>query len=133
MKYIFLFLIITSQNAIGQRLKKADKQIIEDLKSEVTYLSSDQMEGRRTGTAGEKLAYEYISSQFEKAGLAPKGDDHSFLQVFDINEGKYVSPATKLLINDSLISNEDFFPFIFSADGEAKGNVSPAFKEKGMP
>ena len=133
MKYIFLFLIITSQNAIGQRLKKADKQIIEDLKSEVTYLSSDQMEGRRTGTAGEKLAYEYISSQFEKAGLAPKGDDHSFLQAFDINEGKYVSPATRLLINDSLISNEDFFPFIFSADGETKGNVSPAFKEKGMP
>jgi hypothetical protein len=133
MKYIFLFLIVISQNALGQRLKKADKQIIEDLKSEVTYLSSDKMEGRRTGTAGEKLAYEYISSQFEKAGLAPKGDDHSYIQKFDIDEGKQISPATKLLINDSLVSNEDFFPFIFSADGEAKGNVSPAFKEKGMP
>lgn len=133
MKYLFLFLIVFSQSAIGQRLKKADKQIVEDLKSEVTYLSSDKMEGRRTGTAGEKLAYEYISSQFEKAGLAPKGDDHSFIQAFDINEGKQILPDTHLLINDSSISNKDFFPLIFSANGESKGDVSPAFKEKGMP
>ena len=33
--------------------------------SEVTYLASDELEGRQTGTDSEKLAAEYISSKFE--------------------------------------------------------------------
>ena len=134
MKKIFLLLILVSQYAIGQKLKKSDKAIIENLKTEITYLSSDQLEGRRTGSPGEKLAYEYISNQFEKAGLKPKGDRDSFIQSFDINEGKEILPATHLSINDSSLKVEkDFFPLVFSADGAAKGDVSPAFKEKGRP
>lgn len=134
MKNIFLFLILISQTAIGQKLKKSDKAIIENLKTEITYLSSDRLEGRRTGTPGEKLAYEYLSDQFQKAGLKEKGDGNTFIQSFEINEGKEILPTTHLLINDtSLEIQKDFFPLIFSADGEAKGDVSPAFKEKGMP
>ena len=134
MKNIFLFLILISQSAIGQKHKKSDKAIIENLKTEITYLSSDQLEGRRTGTPGEKLAYEYLSDQFQKAGLKEKGDENTFIQSFEINEGKEILPATHLLINDSSLEiKKDFFPLIFSADGESKGDVSPAFKEKGMP
>lgn len=134
MKNIFLFLILISQSAIGQKHKKSDKAIIENLKTEITYLSSDQLEGRRTGTPGEKLAYEYLSNQFQKAGLKEKGDENTFIQSFEINEGKEILPATHLLINDSSLEiKKDFFPLIFSADGESKGDVSPAFKEKGMP
>ena len=134
MKYFFIFLILVSAGASAQRLKKSDKEVIENLKKEITYLSSDQLQGRRTGTPGEKLAYEYISDQFKKAGLAPKGDDHSFIQSFQIDEGKQILPATHLIINDTaLTAGKDFFPFIFSANGSAKGDVSPAFKEKGMP
>jgi hypothetical protein len=134
MKNIFLLIFLISESVIGQKLKKADKAVIANLKTEISYLSSDQLEGRRTGTPGEKLAYEYISNEFEKAGLKPKGDANSFIQSFDINEGKEILPATHLSINDSSLGiNKDFFPLIFSADGEAKGDVSPAFKEKGMP
>jgi hypothetical protein len=134
MKNIFLFLILISQSAIGQKLKKSDKAIIENLKTEITYLSSNQLEGRRTGTPGEKLAYSYLSDQFQKAGLKGKGDGNTFIQSFEINEGKEILPATHLLINDSSVEiKKDFFPLIFSADGEARGDVSPAFKEKGMP
>jgi hypothetical protein len=134
MKNIFLFLILLSQTAIGQKLKKSDKAIIENLKTEITYLSSDRLEGRRTGTAGEKLASEYLSDQFQKAGLKEKGDGNTFIQSFEINEGKEILPVTHLLINDSSLEiKKDYFPLIFSADGEAKGDVSPAFKEKGMP
>ncbi len=134
MKKILFLLILVSQGAIGQKLKKSDKAIIENLKTGITYLSSDQMEGRRTGTPGEKMAYEYLSDQFEKSGLQPKGNENSFIQSFDINEGKEILPTTHLLIDDSSIEiNDGFFPLIFSADGEAKGDVSPAFKEKGRP
>ena len=134
MKYLFILLILVSTGATGQRLKKSDKEVIENLKKEITYLASDKLQGRRTGTQGEKLAYEYLSDQFDKAGLAPKGDDHSFIQTFEINEGKQILPATHLIINDTSVeTGKDFFPLIFSANGSAKGDVSPAFKEKGMP
>ena len=134
MKYIFISLVFIGSATCAQKLKKSDKEVIENLKKEITYLSSDQLQGRRTGTEGEKLAYQYLSSQFEKAGLAPKGDDNSYIQSFQIDEGKQVLPATHLIINDTSLQNgKDFFPLIFSANGSAKGDVSPAFKEKGMP
>lgn len=134
MKYIFIFSILLSVTASAQRLKKSDKEVIENLKKEITYLASDKLEGRRTGTEGEKLAYEYVADQFEKAGLKPKGSDHSYLQSFIIDEGKQILPSTHLVINDTTLqTGKDFFPLIFSADGSAKGDVSPAFKEKGMP
>ena len=134
MKNILLILFFISQGAIGQRLTKSDKAIIVNLKADITYLASDKLEGRRTGTPGEKLAYEYISSQFGKTGLVPKGDGNTFIQAFEINEGKQVLPVTHLIINgETLESGNDFFPFIFSSDGTIKADASPAFQEKGMP
>lgn len=134
MKNILIFLVLISHAATGQRLKKSDKAIIENLRTEISYLASDKLEGRRTGTPGEKLAYGYLSAQFEKTGLIPKGDGNSFVQAFEINEGKQILPATHLMINgNSLETGKDFFPFIFSSNGSIKADASPAFQEKGMP
>jgi hypothetical protein len=59
---------------------------------------------RRTGTIGEKLAYEYISKQFENAGFEAKGEKGSYLQSFEVNDGKEVRPASHLIINDQDLS-----------------------------
>src|SRR5678809_1444087 len=99
MKSVFLVLILVSQFAIGQRLNKSDKAIIENLKTEISYLASNELQGRRTGTPGERMAYEHLSAQFEKTGLLPKGDANSFIQAFEINEGKQILPSTHLTIN----------------------------------
>ncbi|HEY8660967.1 MAG TPA: M20/M25/M40 family metallo-hydrolase [Hanamia sp.] len=134
MKNILLLLLLFPQFTIGQRLTKSDKIIIENLKSEISYLASDQLEGRRTGTPGEKLAYEYLSGQFEKTGLIPKGDNKSYIQAFEVNEGKQILPSTHLIINDDTLEvDKDFFPFIFSSNGKVEALVSPAISEKGMP
>lgn len=61
-----------------------DKKSKKRIKENVTYLASDKLEGRRTGTAGEKLAYEYISKQFKKAGLKPNGNNGTYLQAFPV-------------------------------------------------
>jgi hypothetical protein len=123
-----------SFQAPAQKLKKDDKKVIGNLKTEIAFLASDQLEGRRTGTEGEKLAYEYVSGQFEKAGLSPKGVNNSYLQPFEINEGKEILPSTRFIINDTTLqTGKDYFPLIFSGNGTAKGEVSPAFKEKGSP
>lgn len=52
----------------------------ERIKSTVAFLSSDRMEGRSPGTNGEILTTEYLSDEFEKAGLKPIGDRDSYFQ-----------------------------------------------------
>ena len=131
---MFIFLLLFTQIASAQRLKKSDKIIIENLHSEISFLASDRLEGRRTGTPGEKLAYEYLSNQFKILGLIPKGDSNSFTQIFEINEGKQILPSTHFIINgNSLVAEKDFFPFIFSGKGSIDTNASPAFLEKSKP
>ena len=134
MKNILFLVILFSQISFGQKLRKSEKAIVENLKTTVTYLSSDKLEGRRTGTRGEMLAADYLSQQFKKAGLLPKGDNQTYIQDFEIDEGKQILPSTYLTINDdSLKIQKDFFPFNFSADGSVSDFVSPAIREKGMP
>lgn len=49
---------------------------------EVTYLASDALEGRETGTDSEKLAAKYISSKFEEYNLTKRGQE-GYLQYFE--------------------------------------------------
>ncbi len=53
----------------------ASAQMVEEkrLRTHVEYLSSDKLEGRGTGTPGEKKAGDYIIRSFKKAGLKPDG------------------------------------------------------------
>src|SRR5438874_3165303 len=41
------------------------------LQQHVTYLASDALEGRRTGTAGANEAARYIAAEFSRLGLRP--------------------------------------------------------------
>ncbi len=133
MKHLLLFILCIPQLVAAQKLTKSDKAIIENLKSEIGFLASDKLEGRRTGTAGEQLAYEYLAAQFKNIGLAPKGNN-GYIQPFEVDEGKQILPATNLSINENALElNKDFFPLEFSGNGKIKENVSPAIREKDAP
>ena len=43
------------------------------LKKDVSYLASDELDGRRTGTAGANEAARYIAGEFSKIGPASRG------------------------------------------------------------
>jgi aminopeptidase YwaD len=132
MKHILSLLILFSQISFAQRISKSDKKIIKSLHSHINYLANDKLEGRRTGTAGEKLAYEYIESQFRNIGLLPPGKDNSYLQEFIVPEGKQVNNETQFYVNDQkLVVEKDFFPLAFSANASVKCEVYQALKEKG--
>ena len=66
MKRLLWLAVFTTQFAVAQKLKKTDKVIVTNLQAHIGYLANDKLEGRRTGSAGEKLAYEYISNEFIK-------------------------------------------------------------------
>lgn len=131
---IFAFLaILVFIPAFSQKLKKADKVVLANLQSHIKFLSDDKLEGRRAGTAGEKLANDYIVSQFTAIGLQPKGSE-GWLQAFDISDGKQINPTTHLLINNyDLKLESDYFPLNISANKSTEAAVSIALAEKGVP
>lgn len=53
----------------------------------IKVLSNDSLEGRGTGTAGEKLALAYIQSQWKELKLIPKGDRNNYTQKFTFKWG----------------------------------------------
>ena len=52
----------------------------ERIRAHVRFLSLDLLEGRGPGTRGDKLAAEYIATQFALDGLQPAGDDGTYFQ-----------------------------------------------------
>jgi Zn-dependent M28 family amino/carboxypeptidase len=50
------------------------------IRAHVRFLSLDLLEGRGPGTRGDKLAAEYIATQFALQGLQPAGENGSFFQ-----------------------------------------------------
>ncbi|MCO5236935.1 MAG: M28 family peptidase [Chitinophagaceae bacterium] len=137
MKKILFVVLICSQGAFvfSQRLKKADRRMMENLKQTIGFLADDKLEGRRAGTHGEQLAAEYIVDQFKVIGLAPKGSDGSYLQPFGIDGGKQINKATRFLVDGKkLVLQKDFFPLAFSANGNiAEVSVATSLSEKGAP
>jgi len=132
-KYLFLLLVFATTLAHAQKLKKDDKQLVANLQAHVQYLADDKLEGRRTGTSGEKLAAEYISNEFKKIGLQPKGTNE-FYQPFEINEGKQINPATHLVIDGKgLALNDEFFPLVYSANASIEALPSLALQEPQTP
>ena len=130
MKKIFFFLSIISLSAAAQKFKKADKAIVAGLQTNIGYLADDKLEGRRTGTPGEKLAFEYISGEFQKAGLQPKGDNGTYLQEFDVNDGKQINPGTHFIINgNDLKLNKEYFPLVISPNVSVEAISAVAVQE----
>lgn len=63
------------------------------LRSHITFLASDKLQGRGTGTEGEQQAAQYIEKAFKKLKLKPLGDNNTFHQVFDFKGGMHGTGA----------------------------------------
>jgi aminopeptidase YwaD len=122
-KHINLLFAFLLPIATSYAQKKADRKIIGNLEANIAYLSSDGLEGRRTGTKGEQLAAAYITEQMKQVGLSPKGSE-GFLQTFTVSEGKEINEKSVLTLNiNKLSAGEEFIPLPFSAEKAAKGDV----------
>lgn len=69
----------------GQALPKSDEDIMQSLEHNVSYLADDHLEGRLIGSRGEKLAYDFLSENFQSLNLLPKGEQ-GFIQTFSIKK-----------------------------------------------
>jgi len=131
-KHLLVLLVITGCSSSKQFSKK-DTETLNHLKKHIEYLADDKLEGRRTGTAGEQKAMDYISNQFKLIGLLPKGSD-GFYQPFEVNDGKFMKPTSLFMINGNrLVEDKDYFTFPFSPTISLESIVSPTLHEVDMP
>jgi Tol biopolymer transport system component len=120
----------------------------EDARAYVSYLASDELEGRKTGERGARKAAEYIAGKLKEFGVQPlkgKGQSvESYFAPFEFNAGVEINKdRTGLEVKESSSEagkqsgkkeensagatsyqvDKDFRPFSFSSNGEFEGAV----------
>src|SRR5687768_4667044 len=70
-----------------------------DIRAELGFLASDALQGRGSGTNNERLAAEYIGSQFRQFGLEPGGDadgagNKDFVQRVTLESTRFSAPPS---------------------------------------
>lgn len=131
--YRLLIVLLLAGCAASKSREPQPAAFTDSLRQHVSYLADDNLQGRRTGTEGEKLAADYISGRFAQMGLLPAGNA-GYLQPFTIDEGKKVSAESSLVIEGNRLALEkEFFPLGFSGNGKVEAMPSIALNEQDMP
>ena len=95
---------------------------VDELKTDVVYLASDSLKGRKTGEEGDRLAAEFIRTQFKEAGLDLPFENG--FQKFGLVTSAEVSEENTLTVAGQLFEvKKDFLPYAFSANTSVKAPV----------
>jgi len=103
--FLFLITIIIIQScSTSPQLISTDNSLL-NLKANLEFLASDELEGRETASRGEKLAALYISKELQKYGIKPFADNETYFQEFEMSL-KGISGNSNIIIYNSLESKE---------------------------
>lgn len=83
-KYI-LILVVFAFFSWSCDTTPTDQDLLEGLKTDVTFLAADNLGGRAIGTEGEQKAADYLAEEFKKSGLEPKGTA-GYFQPFTVSK-----------------------------------------------
>ncbi|QMW01789.1 M28 family peptidase [Spirosoma foliorum] len=81
-----------------------------EVEGHMRFLASDELEGRRTGEQGNRVAARYIAEQFRQLGLKPAvttDGQHDYLQPITFERVKAASTATMIVGKDTLQLGKD--------------------------
>ena len=106
------------------------------MRRDITFLASDECEGRGPTTQGINKAADYIVEHFKKAGLKPAGDAGTYFQHFTIPGAHLKRPATLSLRGPqgqeiTLRQGTQFHPLGLAASG-ASNDVPVVFAGYGI-
>jgi len=89
---------------------------VEDLEGHISFLASDELQGRNTGSDELRLAARYLASELRRLRLKPIGHDSSYFQHFDL-ASRQITQKTNITIEhtgagaDTFYFSQDFFPY----------------------
>jgi hypothetical protein len=108
-----IFLMLTHMSyAQDDATKYAASITAEDLKKHLVIIASDSLEGRDTGSPGQKKAVEYVSGYFKSYGLQPVADNgegaKSYLQKYKLYKRTYGDVYVRI-DGKKYVFNKDFY------------------------
>lgn len=114
-KTFFLFFLSSFWQLAAQGIpeKYAETISAEDLKKHLTYIASDELGGRDTGSEGQRKAADYIAKHFKDLGLTPIVDDKdgtkSYFQKFNLYQQGWKN-AYVTVNNKKKVFFKDYYP-----------------------
>jgi Zn-dependent M28 family amino/carboxypeptidase len=121
---------VSSQNVkLDSKTKSAMEQVDkEKIKSHIAYLADDKLKGRMPGKEGYQMAVDYVVKQFSEIGVAPGGDNGTYLQKLVLRRATVNNAISKAVLVDrsgnvdSLKAGRDIFivPGVLRADVTAQ-------------
>ncbi|HEX8502377.1 MAG TPA: M28 family peptidase [Pyrinomonadaceae bacterium] len=135
---LLLALALLAPAAVAQTDSKPTVPDVERLRAHVSYLASDKLGGRRTGTPGAQEAARYVAREFMRLRLRPggnpNGDDlseNNYLQGFPYVAGVELGRGNSLTLSRrdgenprepvSFRVGEDWMPLGFGSNGRLEG------------
>lgn len=116
-----VFSILISVSCFAQKTDNPEITI-DELKQHISYLASDELEGRKPGTQGIEKAADYLKLQLSKLNVKPLGDN--FFQYLDVITDVKAGGKNKLSFNDfNAIINDDFTPLSISDSKQVKASA----------
>ncbi|MTI87790.1 MAG: M28 family peptidase [Balneolaceae bacterium] len=122
-----LVLVFISTSCAEPPIEKTAQSITKDsILRHIETLSSDEFEGRGTGTPGEQKAVEYLVNQLERIGAEPAAEDGSYIQPFPLL-GQVTSNATMRVNSQNSFSPAYYDDFMaWPANQSTSVNVDEA-------
>jgi peptide/nickel transport system permease protein len=126
-----LVLLMQSNTPVNLYSSQARQFDVTPAMNDIQALSSQDFQGRESGTPGAQLAAGYIAPQMKTADLFPGGEDNTYLQTFDCPVF-HLTKAPRLEVLDergevaeSLVYRRDISEYIerFPTYGEARGII----------
>lgn len=127
----FLFLLVfifTAQQAAAY--KKSDRKAAARVKADIYYLASDSLEGRRTGSEGERKAGDYIENRYKQLGIPPYKEHYRLPFQFPYGR-EAVAPAEVRIGKIILKQGDEVVLFPFSKSARVRSEVLPDILETG--
>jgi len=101
-----------------------DADVLDQMRYDVQYLASDLLEGRDTGTKGERLAADYIIQKMSSIGLMPYGDSARYEQAFTFAGEPLLGAAQALQVGRQRPKVKDeWYPLAFSGNGSVLSTI----------
>jgi aminopeptidase YwaD len=118
--------------------KSADSVLVAKLQTHIKYLASDELEGRSSGSEGNRKAAEYIASFFKQNSIPPLGA--SYFQEFTVPTSIALADGNKFALEITIEqpgipkdqikpvkvgwkAGGDYTPLSFSENGTASGKL----------
>ena len=110
----------TAAKAAAEASKQTTPQFTpQDVRRHVEYLCRDELAGRLTGTAGERLATAYVAAYLDSLGLRPAGDDGTWYQNFEFTSGAALGKDNTLAAGKKQYEvDQDWVPVSFAKTGK---------------